>query len=106
MNCTFEGIISPSALSTDAATIKTISSSVAKSWIGQTVTLKCVSDGVPTPALSWYTPEGTKFNSVKAKEYTVDVTMKSGHDFGLYNCTADNGFDPASLTVPVQQISE
>ena len=68
--------------------------------------LKCVSDGVPTPTLSWYKPEGTKFNPVKANENTVDVTMNSDQDFGLYNCTADNGFDPASLTVRVQQISE
>ena len=70
------------------------------------MTLKCVSDGVPTPTLSWYTPGGTKFNPVKAKENTVDVTMKSDQDFGRYNCTANNGFDSASLTVRVQQISE
>ena len=79
---------------------------MSKSWIGQTVRLTCVSDGVPTSTMSWYTPEGTKFNPVKANENTVDVTMNSDQDFGLYNCTADNGFYPASLTVRVQQISE
>ena len=65
-----------------------------------------MSDGVPTPTLSWYTPEGAKLKEVIANENTVDVTLNSDQDFGLYNCTADNGFYPASLTVRVQQISE
>ena len=91
---------------TVAATITNISSSVSKSWIGQTVRFKCVSDGVPTPTMSWYARERIKFNPVKARENTVDVTMNSDQDFGHYNCTAENGFDPASLTVRVQQISE
>lgn len=92
-------------LSTDTATIERVSSSVSKAWIGQTVTLTCVSDGVPTPTLSWYNPEGTKFNSLQAKENTVDVTMNSVKDFGLYNCTANNGFVPASDTLRLHQIS-
>ena len=91
---------------TVAATITSISSSVSKSWIGQTVRLKCVSDGVPPPTLSWYTPEGSKFNPVKVKEYTVDVTMNSDQDFGHYNCTAENGFVPSTRTVRVLQISK
>ena len=95
-----------SALSTDQATIHNISSSVSKSWIGQTVTLICKSDGVPTPTLSWYKPDGTKFNQVKAKENTAVVTMNSDKDFGLYNCTADNSFKLASKTVRVKQISK
>ena len=95
-----------SALSTDQATIHNISSSVSKSWIGQTVALICESDGVPTPTLSWYKPDGTKFNQVKAEENTVVVTMNSDKDFGLYNCTADNSFKLASKTVRVKQISK
>ena len=93
-------------LSTDAATIENVSSSVSKSWIGQTVTLTCVSDGVPTPNLSWYNPEGTKFKPLQAKENTVDVTMISDQDFGVYNCTADNGFVPAFDTLRLHQISK
>ena len=93
-------------LSTDAATIESVSSSVPKSWVGQTVRLKCVSDGVPTPNLSWYNPEGTKFDSLKVKESTVDVTMNSDKDFGVYKCTADNGFAPASDTLRLHQISK
>ena len=79
---------------------------MSKSWIGQTVGFKCVSDGVPTPTLSWYTPEGASLKEEKANENTVDVTLNSDQDFGLYNCTAANGFDPASRTVRVRQISE
>ena len=93
-------------LSTDAATIESVSSSVSKSWIGQTVRYTCVSDGVPTPTLSWYNPKGTKFNSLQAKENTVDVTMISDQDFGVYNCTADNGFVPAFDTLRLHQISK
>ena len=78
---------------------------MSKSWIGQTVRLTCVSDGVPTPTLSWYNPKGAKFNSLQAKENRVDAPMNSDQDFGLYNCTADNGFVPASDTLRIQQIS-
>ena len=92
-------------LSTDAPSIESVSSSVSKSWIGQTVRLTCVSDGVPTPTLSWYNPKGAKFNTLQAKENTVDVTMNCDHDFGLYNCTADNGFVPATGTLRLHQIS-
>ena len=92
-------------LSSDTASIKSVSSSVSNSWIGQTVMLTCVSEGVPTPTLSWYNPEGNKFSSLQAKENTVDVTMNSDKDFGVYNRTADNGFVPASDTLRLHQIS-
>ena len=92
-------------LSTVTASIKSVFSSVSKSWIGQTVTLTCVSEGVPTPTIFWYNPEGNKFSSLQAEENTVDVTMNSDQDFGVYNCTADNGFVPASDTLRLHQIS-
>ena len=53
------------ASSTDPATIEDATSSVSKSWIGQTVTLTWKSDSVPTPTLTWYKPDGTKFNQVQ-----------------------------------------
>ncbi len=79
---------------TDPAKILRVSSSAAKSWIGQTVTLKCVSDGVPTPTLTWYKPDGKKINTVTAKESTVKVTINDEQDFGEYKCVAYNGLDP------------
>ena len=90
----------------DPATIDNIISSMANSWIGQTVTLLCKADGVPVPTLSWYKPDGTKFNEVKAYESTAVLTMNTEHDFGLYNCTADNGFPLASKMIQVKQISK
>ena len=60
----------------------------------------------PTPTLSWYKPDGTNFKTVKAKENQVVVPLKSDGDFGRYNCTANNGFAPVSMTVLVQQISK
>ena len=94
------------ALLIDPATIHNITSSMTNSWIGQTVTLLCKADGVPVPTLSWYKPDGTKFNEVKTYESTVVLTMNTEHDFGLYNCTADNGFPLASKMIQVKQISK
>ena len=58
------------------------------------------------PTLSWYKPDGTKFNEVKAYESTAVLTMNTEHDFGLYNCAADNGFPLASKMIQVKQISK
>ena len=66
------------------------------------MTLKCVSDGVPTPTLTWFKPKGNELNTVTAKESTVQVTINDDHDFGEYKCTAYNGLDPlndASVTL-------
>ena len=87
---------------TDPAKILSVTSSVAKSWIGQTVNLKCVSDGVPTPTLTWYKPDGNELNTVTAKESTMEVSLNDKQDFGEYKCVAYNGLDPlndASMTL-------
>lgn len=87
---------------TDPAKILSVNSSAAKSWIGQTVTLKCMSDGVPTPTLTWYKPDGIEINTVTAKESKVKVTIIDDQDFGEYKCSAYNGLDPlndASMTM-------
>ncbi|XP_078380227.1 muscle, skeletal receptor tyrosine-protein kinase-like [Oculina patagonica] len=89
------------------AEILSITSSAASSWIGQTVTLKCVSDGVPTPTLTWYKPDGNELNTVTAKESTMEVTINSKQDFGQYKCVAYNGLDPANhSSVLLEQIKE
>ena len=79
---------------------------MANSWIGQTVTLLCKADGVPVPTLSWYKPDGTKFKEAEAYESSAVLTMNTEHDFGRYNCTADNGFPLASKMIQVKQISK
>jgi len=69
------------------------------------VTLKCVSDGVPTPTLTWYKPGGIEINSVTAKESTVEVFLSDEHDFGEYKCTAYNGLDPSNYApLPLAKI--
>ena len=87
-------------------TIKESSSSNNKSWIGQTMTLTCVSDGVPTPTLTWYKPDGNQLNRVTAEKNTVNVTMYVDQDFGGYKCSANNGHPCADFKiVNIQQIS-
>ena len=58
------------------------------------MTLKCLSDGVPTPTLSWYKPEGSEINNVTARENEVQVPFKGDQDFGHYKCIAANGLTP------------
>ena len=60
------------------------------------MTLKCVSDGVPAPTLTWYKPDGNELNTVTAKENTVQVFLNDGKDFGEYKCVAYNGLDPSN----------
>ena len=70
------------------------------------MTLKCVSDGLPTPTLTWYKPDGSQINSNATKESTVDVEMSFDQDFGVYKCIAGNGLVPAdNKTVEIKQIS-
>ena len=68
--------------------------------------LKCVSDGVPTPALTWYKPDGSKINSIASTLNKVDVIMSVDQDFGGYTCVSDNGLSPADFKiVKIEQIS-
>ena len=58
------------------------------------MTLKCVSDGVPTPTLTWYKPDGIELNTITAKESTMEVSLNYEQDFGEYKCVTYNGLDP------------
>ena len=90
----------------DPPTIKGAITSTNKSWIGQTVTLKCVSDGFPTSTLAWYKPDGSQIKSIAASQITVNVKMTVDQDFGNYKCNADNGVTPADFKiVKIEQIS-
>ncbi|XP_078379852.1 uncharacterized protein LOC144662794 isoform X4 [Oculina patagonica] len=89
------------------AKILNVTSSAASSWIGQAVTLRCVSDGVPTPTLTWYKPDGTELNTFTAKESTVKVTLEDKLDFGEYKCVAYNGLDPLNnVSMLLRQIKK
>ena len=70
------------------------------------MTLKCLSDGVPTPTLSWYKPEGS-INSVRARENKVQVPPRGDQDFGNYKCIAANGLVPSDeKLIKINQISK
>ena len=71
------------------------------------MTLKCLSDGVPTPTLSWYKPEGSEINRVTARENKVQVPLRGDQDFGHYKCIAVNGFLPSEeKLIKINQISK
>ena len=71
------------------------------------MTLKCRSDGVPTPILSWYKPEGSEVNNVTATENEVQVPLKGDQDFGHYKCIAANGLTPSDeKSIMINQISK
>ena len=94
-------------LFSDPPTIQNVTTSSKKSWIGQTVTLKCLSDGVPTPTLSWYKPEGSEINRVTARENKVQVPLRGDQDFGHYKCIAANGLTPSDeKLIKINQISK
>ena len=94
-------------LFSDPPTIQNVFPSSKKSWIGQTVTLKCLSDGVPTPTLSWYKPEGSEINNVTARENEVQVPLRGDQDFGHYKCIAANGLTPSDeKLIKINQISK
>jgi len=88
----------------DPPTIKAATTSMKKSWIGQTVRLTCESDGVPTPTLNWSKPDGSQIKSITATQNTADVKMSVDQDFGDYKCEADNGLTPDFKTVKIEQI--
>ena len=64
-----------------------------------------MSDGVPTPTLTWYKPNGNQINSVTATQNTVNVNMNVDQDFGGYKCVADNGLIVHFKIVKIDQIS-
>ena len=71
------------------------------------MTLKCLSDGVPTPTLSWYKPEGSEINRVRARENKVQVPLRGDQDFGHYKCIAANGLIPSDESlIKINQISK
>ena len=68
--------------------------------------LKCVSDGVPTPTLTWYKPGGSQIDRTTGIQSIVNVKMNVDQDFGGYKCDADNGLNSSDLKiVKIAQIS-
>ena len=71
------------------------------------MTLKCLTDGVPTPTLSWYKPEGSQMKRVRARQSKIQVPLRGDQDFGHYKCIAANGQIPShEKLITINQISE
>ena len=71
------------------------------------MTFKCLSDGVPTPTLSWYKPEESEINRVRGRENKVQVPLRGDQDFGHYKCIATNALVPSDeKSIKINQISE
>ena len=71
------------------------------------MTFKCLSDGVPTPTLSWYKPEGSEINRVRGRENKVHVPLRGDQDFGDYKCIATSALVPSDeKLIKINQISE
>ena len=78
---------------TDHAAFDSSKSSMAskKTWIGREVTLRCASDGIPTPNITWYHPDGHAINSSNTHDSQLKVNPSSADDFGNYRCSISNG---------------
>ena len=93
--------------STDQPVITSVSPLATQSWIGQTVTLTCIADGLPTPEITWKKPDGTRLKKVASTKNSVDAKMNRSQDFGNYNCEAKNIVGVAAThQVQLKQISK
>ena len=81
------------------AAIVRINTSQALAQIGGKVELTCVSDGDPTPNVTWYRPDGSELVTNTAFDNVVFVDINNNDDFGEYRCKADNG-----LGAPVERL--
>jgi hypothetical protein len=84
------------------------SSSTFKSWNGNSIRLKCIATGLPTPRISWYKPTNQQITSginilSGGSELTVDTTLDQG-DYGQYKCRATNIVGSGEHIINVTQL--
>ena len=75
--------------------MQTATTSSLTSWVDQTETLKCQSDGVLTPTLTWYQPDGNEIFRVTNKEITDQVGVNNNSNCGNFRCISENGLTPS-----------
>ena len=69
--------------------------------------LECVAEGVPTPDITWKTPDKDEIKKDGVTRNVMDIPMENDQDFGNYTCEAENGVGvTAASTVQVNQISK
>ncbi|XP_053315585.1 immunoglobulin superfamily member 10 [Spea bombifrons] len=83
-----------------------------KSIIGETLSLHCLSDGIPRPSVTWTLPSGYIVDKpyVNGKYMLLDngtlvIQETTIHDRGNYLCKAKNNAGEASISVPVMVVA-
>ena len=66
--------------------------------VGQTVTFRCVVDGIPTPTVAWYRNGGnpcgvTSVSGSNRNVNSLTISSSVAGDTGMYQCIADNRVD-------------
>ena len=94
--------------STDKALITKVAFSPHySSWIGQTITLTCETDGVPVPTITLTKPDGSQLKQENSSISSVSLKLEKSAYFGQYKCSADNGFpSPDDVALNLVQISK
>ena len=69
--------------------------------------LECVADGIPTPTITWKTPDKDEIKKDGVTRHVANVPMENDQDFENFTCEAENGVGvTATSTVQVNQISK
>ncbi|ERE87727.1 immunoglobulin superfamily member 10 [Cricetulus griseus] len=83
-----------------------------KSASGESLSLHCVSDGIPKPSVKWTTPSGHVIDSPHANgKYTLHengtlvIRETTVYDRGNYICKAQNSVGQAAVSVPVMIVA-
>lgn len=92
--------------------ILTYALGMVKSVSGETLSLHCVSDGIPKPNVKWTTPSGHIIDRPQAdRKYilhengTLVIKETTVYDRGNYICKAENSVGQAVITVPVMVVA-
>ncbi|XP_069583600.1 immunoglobulin superfamily member 10 [Ranitomeya imitator] len=83
-----------------------------KNIIGETLSLHCLSDGIPRPSVTWTLPSGYIIDRPQVngkysllENGTLVVEETTIHDRGNYLCTAKNNAGETAISVPVMIVA-
>ncbi|OBS69644.1 hypothetical protein A6R68_01815, partial [Neotoma lepida] len=92
--------------------ILTYAPGVVKSVSGESLSLHCVSDGIPKPNVKWTTPSGHVIDRphvngkyILHENGTLVIKKTTAYDRGNYICKAQNSVGHAVVTVPVMIVA-
>ncbi|KAL1777981.1 hypothetical protein HispidOSU_018035 [Sigmodon hispidus] len=92
--------------------ILTYALGMVKSISGESLSLHCVSDGMPKPSVKWTTPSGYVIDRphingkyILHENGTLVIKETTAYDRGNYICKAQNSVGQAVVTVPVMIVA-